>query len=65
MDSTLYEHAFEWDERDDVYHTETRAPWACSACGGWDWPDPHSSCPLCAAEPEPEPDEPEPDEPEK
>jgi hypothetical protein len=49
---SLYEHAWEY-ERDDDYPRETRAPWACTACGGRGWPSKTSPCPLCREE-EPE-----------
>jgi rubrerythrin len=57
---SLYEHASEPDERDDSYPAETRAPWACSACGSRSWPSKTSPCPLCREDEEPVESEDEP-----
>jgi hypothetical protein len=36
----------DYDEYDD-YPTRRLAPFSCTMCGSWDWPDPDSRCPLC------------------
>lgn len=52
MNSHLYEHATEPDERDDVYLPDLPSPFSCSLCGGRDWPSETSDCPLCREESE-------------
>jgi hypothetical protein len=39
------------------------SPFSCTLCGGTDWPNTWTSCPLCYGEPRPDPDD-LPDEPE-
>ena len=57
MESNLYETAYEYDMSDAETYDKPLAPWACTACGSRDWPNPHSTCPLCR-EDEEEPGEP-------
>ena len=45
----------DYHDKHNDYPVHRLAPFSCTMCGSWDWPDPSSRCPLCRGdEPEPE-----------